>query len=484
MVVAVLVLAFAFQGSRGIWEPDEGYYVNPAHAMLESGHWLVPRLNGGPFLDKPPLVFWSTAAGMGLLGANEWGARVGQALWFAATALLVGLLAGRWWGPRTGKVAALVYASSLGPFLAANALTPDTPLAFCVTLAYYAFWRLEEEGPHRRIGWGALLGVALGLGILAKGPALLVATAPLGVYLALRRRLASLLTPPYLLGGVLFAALAVPWYAAVISTIPGAGAYILDNQVTGRLFTGHLERNPGWAGGFAVYLPTLLVAGLPWNVIWLRDLVRGRWRRAQFRSVAARWRERPERLLLALWVAVPLAVFCAAQSRLPLYVLPLFAPLTMVTAHRLTEASRALPASAGRWVPRLVVAWLLLLVAVKVAVARVPSHQDSRAVARELQDLGLEPDRLVIALDTKKNGLSLYGWKAIEMVSAGRSPYPLFTPIESLAEELTELDTEPGRRLFLVGTGNAGHLEQALERAGVPHESHRLTLPYVAILTE
>lgn len=482
VVAAVLLLSFVFQGSRGIWEPDEGYYVNVSQAMVESGDWTVPRLNGEPFLDKPPLLYWSAAAGMALLGENEWGARCGQALWFAATALVVGLLGARWWGARTGRLAALVYASSLAPFLAANVLTPDTPLAFAGTFSYYAFWRLEETEGRRSRFWGALLGAGLGLGVLAKGPALLVVTAPLGAYLLIAGRWRRLATAPYCIAALSFALISVPWYLYVVATVPGAGAYILDNQVTGRLVSPHLARNPGWAGGFRVYLPTLLVGSLPWSVVWLRGLGGKRWRELlHVRSRLAG--ARPESRLLLLWVALPLGVFWVAQSRLPLYVLPVFAPLALLTASRW-----AAPSDDGRRAaapPALAMgAWIVVLLALKGAAAWVPSRQDSRALARELDRMGVEKERLVVTLDTKKNGLCLYGWEAVEMISAGREPYPLFSPIESLAEEVEELNEQPGPRLFLVDRRKAPFLKDVLGNSGFAYRERRLELPYVAILTE
>src|SRR5262245_28461078 len=58
LVLLAALLAFSFQGSRGIWEPDEGFYVNAALGMVRTGDWIVPTLNGAPFLDKPPLHYW------------------------------------------------------------------------------------------------------------------------------------------------------------------------------------------------------------------------------------------------------------------------------------------------------------------------------------------------------------------------------------------------------------------------------------------
>jgi len=106
--LVALGLGLCFQGSRGVWEPDEGFYANVALGMLRGHDWLIPRLNGEPFLDKPPLLYWSIALGMKVLGENEWGLRAANALAFAGATLLVGLLAARWWGLRAGRLAALV----------------------------------------------------------------------------------------------------------------------------------------------------------------------------------------------------------------------------------------------------------------------------------------------------------------------------------------------------------------------------------------
>ena len=90
-LVALLVLmAFAFQGTRGIWEPDEGRYTAAAINMLKSGDWLVPTVDGEhAHLTKPPITYWALAASMGTFGRNEWSARLPGALAFVATGLLV-----------------------------------------------------------------------------------------------------------------------------------------------------------------------------------------------------------------------------------------------------------------------------------------------------------------------------------------------------------------------------------------------------------
>ncbi|MCK4510708.1 glycosyltransferase, partial [bacterium] len=72
LIVLAALLAFAFQGSRGLYETTEGRYAESAREMLETGDWLVPRLDYEPHWTKPPLTYWALAGGMALLGENEW----------------------------------------------------------------------------------------------------------------------------------------------------------------------------------------------------------------------------------------------------------------------------------------------------------------------------------------------------------------------------------------------------------------------------
>ena len=43
------------------WKPDEAYSFGLIYSILQSGDWLVPAIAGEPFMDKPPLYYWTAA---------------------------------------------------------------------------------------------------------------------------------------------------------------------------------------------------------------------------------------------------------------------------------------------------------------------------------------------------------------------------------------------------------------------------------------
>ena len=67
-VVAAVVLA-AGLGLREPWPADEPRFALVAKDMVESGDWLVPRVGGVLYPDKPPLFFWMVAGFYALTGS-------------------------------------------------------------------------------------------------------------------------------------------------------------------------------------------------------------------------------------------------------------------------------------------------------------------------------------------------------------------------------------------------------------------------------
>ena len=123
IVLLAGIMAFSFQGTRGLWDPDEGRYTNVALEMMQSGDYFQPhRHHETLHVTKPPVTYWALAASMQSLGRNEWAARLPMALAFILTVLLVFQL-GRTFAATRPWLPALIYLSSPLPFFAANIIT-------------------------------------------------------------------------------------------------------------------------------------------------------------------------------------------------------------------------------------------------------------------------------------------------------------------------------------------------------------------------
>jgi 4-amino-4-deoxy-L-arabinose transferase-like glycosyltransferase len=444
IVGLVLLLGFGFQGTRGIWSPDEGRHAVIARTMLESGNWLIPHVGLQVLLDKPPLSHWAMAAGMWLVGLNEWGARLSHALWYALTALLVFVLGRELWGARTGRLAAVLYATMLLPFVAANVLTPDTPLTFWTTASMAAFWFARPGAERHTRSWKVVLGCTLALGVLTKGPAALIPTSAMLVFLALSGGLGTFfLSWGLALGAVAFLAIGLAWYVHVGVTLPGALEYLWDNHVVGRLLTDSYRRSPGLAGAVKIYLPVLVEGTLPAALVLWLQLGRG-WRRLLHAQFWQRLRRSPAELLVVAWIVVPCAILALASSKLPLYFLPITPAFALLCARLglLEIETRRAPVTwiglpvRSSW---LLGAWIAVLLGLKLAGGMVDIDRDMRQLADHLRE-ALPPTPFeIVCVDFRCEGLVFYLGGAVERVTSSSQPYPVFGGTEPIAEEFGEL---------------------------------------------
>jgi 4-amino-4-deoxy-L-arabinose transferase-like glycosyltransferase len=394
LTLAAGLLLFVWRlGSTGLVDETPPLFAAAARAMAEGGDWLIPRVNGLPRYDKPPLVYWLMGAFYALPGQarwnplGSWAAALPSALATVAVMLALADTLLRWpQATASGRLSAQDASSadlaSDGPSSVAQALgaalafalsplillwgrTPvsDALFSALVALTLLLLWR--RYAAFRGAWWPAW--AVLGLAVLAKGPVAVVLVAlTLGLFAGSQGgwdELARRLCP--LRGLLLTSLVAIPWYGLAL-LVEGRpfwdsffGYHNLQRFTT--VVNHHLQ--PWWFFG-----PVLLIASLPFSPLLLLGLARavgplrrGRW---PIRPVAA-----PQSLgrFCACWLLAVLAFFTAASTKLPSYWLPAVpaaAVLIAVTASGSPAPGEEKDDWASRWAWRATLLLTLVIAAV------------------------------------------------------------------------------------------------------------------------
>jgi 4-amino-4-deoxy-L-arabinose transferase-like glycosyltransferase len=227
-LVVVLLAALIFLGCTvsppGLMDDVDAVQGQIARNMLTSGDWVVARLDGVPYLEKSPLIYWLIAISYRLFGVHDWAARLPVAL----AAILLAWMTwryGRWaFGAVAGFYAGLAVATCVGLFLFTRIQIPDVMLTVCVCVAFWSFQRALDEQEARPRLWAALLAASLGIGLLLKG--LIALVAPIGgviLYLALTRQILTRAVWKRLhvfTGALIILAIAAPWHVLATLRMP------------------------------------------------------------------------------------------------------------------------------------------------------------------------------------------------------------------------------------------------------------------------
>lgn len=337
--VLAAVLFLPGISTRALWRPDETRYAEIAREMLARGDWIVPHFDSVPYLDKPPLLYWLTAAAYAVGGVNEAAARVVPLLSALVTLFFTYLLGARLGTRATGVRAAAICATSLLFLAAARLVLTDMLLTACTT-ATIAAGAIGCEalaapdgaggGGDRGRRWLLLAGVAAGLGLLVKGPVGVVVPG-LALGTALLGRGARCRPPARALAAPLAACLlvALPWYVAVQVRRPDfISHFFIGQNVEGFLGYQRVHHPGGWHTYF-VYLPAIW---FPWSLFLPAAAV----------SAGRALRAGDERVRLpAAWAVAVFLFFCLCDAKLPTYLLPLYPALALLTARLFEPAEEA-----------------------------------------------------------------------------------------------------------------------------------------------
>jgi len=166
--VAAAVYAGCMISPPSLMDDVDAVQAQIARNMLVSGDYVTARLNGIPYLEKAPLIYWLIAGSFKVFGATDWAARIPMVLAALALAWLTTAF-GRWaFGIRAGFYAGLSISTCFGLFLFTRILIPDVMLTGAIALSMWAFLRAIDEDERHQRWWAFVMAASLGTSLLFK----------------------------------------------------------------------------------------------------------------------------------------------------------------------------------------------------------------------------------------------------------------------------------------------------------------------------
>jgi 4-amino-4-deoxy-L-arabinose transferase-like glycosyltransferase len=264
-LILLLLMFFSFYfaiGTYPLFDNNEGLYASIARDMLSFKNFVIPHLNGVPYIEKPPLLYWLLVFSFSVLGVTAFAARLVTATSAALVCIAMVYFTKKIKQPSVGICGALIFSSSIGVCIIARMVYFDMLFTFLIsgTLFCLFYWYESHKVYILRIGY-----LFLGLAILAKG---LIAAVLIGgsfvAFLILENNYQKLYKILDLWGIVLFLTIVLPWHIAAIVQHKGyAWRYLIEEHFL--RYLNQREPHDYYHGPIYYYLPRMLIYLFPWS---------------------------------------------------------------------------------------------------------------------------------------------------------------------------------------------------------------------------
>ncbi len=261
---ALIFFSFYFAlGSYPLLDNNEGLYASIAKNMLLQKNFVIPHLNGVPYIEKPPLLYWLLAGSFHLFGYHAWAARL---VTTSSAALLVGIIlyfTRRWGKAKAGFLGAIIFSSSIGIAIIARMVYFDMLFTLLISLNLFCWfqWHRKQSRSILRLGY-----FFLGLAVLTKGMvAGILVYGSFTAFLILEKDYCKLIKLFDPLGILLFLIVTLPWHIAATLQHRGfAWHYFIEEHIL--RFLNQREPHDYYNGPIYYYLPRILIYLFPWSL--------------------------------------------------------------------------------------------------------------------------------------------------------------------------------------------------------------------------
>ncbi|WP_163938370.1 glycosyltransferase family 39 protein [Paraferrimonas sp. SM1919] len=443
LLLAIIAVRLISLGLYPLMDTTEARYGEMARLMVDTGNWLTPQFDYNVwFWGKPPLHTWASALGITIFGDNEFAVRFPHWLAGIATLALTFYVASK--QGINAMLTAVMLASTAIFMIASGAVMTDMLLTLGMTLAMVGFY-LGWQGQYK---WGYLAFVGLAIGLLAKGPLIIVlmgiAVFPwmviqhgvIGAFVELWKRF------PLISGTALMALIAVPWYLIAEQATPGFIEYFIVGEHYLRFVVS------GWEGDLygsahseakgKIWL-FWLYSALPWSAALPILFYK---RKAQLQqNMPAGWLS-----FLIWWMISPLILFTFAGNILPAYVLPGIPALALLCASLTKDSGQ-------KWViPTALITPVLITIALLVL---NNGRADEKSDKFFFEDVNIDNTEVFYWGKRPFSGQYYTKGKAIELHEQGKVPENLAKNNEVFGAPIhyvTELEQQTKDYILFVGS--------------------------------
>jgi 4-amino-4-deoxy-L-arabinose transferase-like glycosyltransferase len=345
LIALVIIGIYMFMNTcTTLWDRDEPEYAQVVMEMVESGDYVVPTLNSQMWFEKPPLFYWMMSIPVRIFGPTEFACRFISAIGVGTTCLLTFIIGRKLVGTEAGLWTMPILASTLLVLVIGTAAITDA-LLLSFIVAVMAILMISAKSGMSFIHI-ILMGGAIGLGILTKGPIGLMPIPAIAAILFFDRKNRNN-TGQYIrriavslaIGAVIFLIWAIP-------------VNIITNGEFFRVFVGQdiinraLRPMESHGGNSLLFMPyyllDIVVGFFPWTLHLpgaFSAVIGGR--------VGGKY----GRVYLLSWIIPCVILMTLAATKLPHYIIFIWPALSLAVAGTISAAKK------NRLIPR-DIAWL------------------------------------------------------------------------------------------------------------------------------
>ena len=360
----MLLCFFAFTYNLSEVPPyhaDENFYVTSSRSMIESDDYITPTYNDQKRFAKPIIFYWLITSSYEIFGVNLFSARLVSAFFGTLCIPLVFMTACRLFDYKTAIISALLLPGCYLHFQIARWAITDMTLNFFTLSTFYFFIRGFQDKPNKNIPYYFAY-ICMGIGFMTKGPiAIIIPALVIGGFLITLRNWEELSKLRLGYGTIILAAIILPWFVTML-IIHGDE---FKNHILGAELRDRLIHDTPFS---LYYFGVIIRYYLPWSFFFLAALavrflqnltqpIYAPSTKSYFLLLSEKlkfWyshithKDNQAFLFSIIWLVFPLILFTLFRIEHSRYMLPVSAPIAMITAQffsKLTDSPHGFQSS-------------------------------------------------------------------------------------------------------------------------------------------